>query len=214
MIVDTREDDKIFRLLEKLKQPYTKQQLPIGDYLEETKNIVVERKTVEDFLGSYVSGHLSEQLTNLESNFDEYYLFISGNFKNLFFQPLPQQLKHITVESYIKMRIHLLRSFKGLRIVEFDNDTQLLKGVVELFTYEGSKKIDRIVRMRSTKEDVNLAMIAVVPGIGIERAKRLLKVVHTPFRLVHMTETDLKNIDGIGDVYAKRIKEYFKEESQ
>ena len=208
-VVDSREKGKIFNLLEKLKIEYKKATLPIGDYFEDEKNIVIERKTIEDFLGSYVSGHLSEQLTNADNNFDEFYLFISGKFENMFFTPLPPQLKHLTNDSFHKMKLHLLLSFPKLKIVEFPNDSQLLKGVVELFTYEGSKRTTNIVRMKASKEDVFLSQICSVPGIGIEKAKRILAMVKHPYRLYEMDETTLKNIEGIGEVYAKRLKEYF-----
>jgi len=209
LVVDSREGEKVFRLLERLKIDYKKSSLLVGDYFEDEKEMVVERKTIEDFLGSYVSGHLSEQCTNMENNLEEYYLFISGKFETMFFTPLPPQLKHLTANSYNKMKIHLLRSFPKLRIVEFPNDTQLLKGVLELFTYEGSKRTTNIVRMKASKEDVYLSQICSIPGIGIEKAKRILAVVKCPFNLYQTTEKDLIKIDGIGESYAKKIKEYF-----
>lgn len=208
LLVDTREPDGIFRSLEKLHIPYQKQTLLVGDYLEDERNLVVERKTVTDFLSSYISNHLIEQLTNMENNYDENYLFISGKFESLFFQQLPTQLKHVTAESYNKMKIHILCSFPKVRIVEFPNDTQLLKGVVELFTYEGNKHLDNILRRKVSKNDVFLSQIACVPGIGLERAKRIL-AVYEPKELYNITEEDLKKIDGIGAIYAKKIKEVF-----
>ncbi len=209
LIADNRESQKIFNILDKLKVNYNKEQLAVGDFYENEKNMVVERKTIEDFLGSYVSGHMAQQCMNMEDNFDENYLFISGRIENLFFKPLPPQLKHITADSFHKMKLHLLRSFPKLKIVEFPNDSQLLKGVVELFSYEGTKRTSNIIRRKASKEDVFISQICSVPGIGLERAKHILKAINTPFRLYQTSETDLEKIEGIGKAYAKRLKEYF-----
>ena len=210
LIVDSREDPKIFKMLKRMKVSFEQTNLLVGDYFENEKNLVVERKTIEDFLGSYISGHIQEQFTNTENNFDECYLFISGRFENLFFNKrLPTQIKHLTSESFNKMKIHLYRSFPKLKIVEFPNDTQLIKGVLELFTYKGSQRTTRIVKMHSSKEDIYLSQICCVPGIGLEKAKRILAEVKTPYKLYELDITALKEIKGIGEVQATKIKEYF-----
>ena len=213
MIIDNRENEKVLKILDKLKIPYTREQLPVGDFLDREKGLVVERKTISDFLGSYISNHMSDQCMQMENNFDEYFVFISGCFKDLFFQKgLPDQIKRLTADSYGKMKIHLLRSFSGLRILEFPNDTQLVKAVAELFTYEGSKRIGTLIRLKANKNDIYLNQICSVPGVGIEKAKVILEYVKTPFTLYQTTETELKSLEGIGEIYAKRIKEYFREE--
>ena len=209
LAVDNREDPKVFNILEKMGVPHSKEQLLVGDYYDNEKNMIVERKTIEDFLGSYVSGHMVEQCENMEINFDENYLFISGDFKGIFFKPLPPQLKHLKVESFNKMKIHLLKSFPRLRIVEFPNDTQLLKGVVELFSYEGSKRTTNIIRKGITKEDVFLSQVCCVPGIGLEKARRILKATGTLYKLFNTDIKDLEAIEGIGKIHAKRLKEHF-----
>ena len=61
-----------------------------GDYawvIDGEKKIVIERKSVADFINSVRDGRLETQLTNLEQ-FDEPYLFIHGNFKSLYYVPL------------------------------------------------------------------------------------------------------------------------------
>lgn len=209
MQVDNREDSKIFKILDKMKVTYSKEQLLVGDYYEPDKNMIVERKTIEDFLGSYVSGHMAEQCANMEDNFDENYLFISGEFKNIFFKPLPPQLKHLKTESFHKMKIHLLKSFPKLRIVEFPSDNQLIKGVIELFSYEGNKRLDNIIRRKASKEDIFLSQICCIPGIGLEKAKQILKVFEKPYYLYSSNIKELEEIDGIGKIHANKIKEYF-----
>jgi len=209
MQVDNREDPKVYKILDKLKVSYLKEQLLVGDYYEPEKNMIVERKTIKDFLGSYVSGHMAEQCENMENNFEENFLFISGDFKSIFFKPLPPQLKHLKAESFGKMKIHLLRSFPKLRIVEFPSDNQLLKGVVELFSYEGNKRTTNIIRRKSSKEDVFLSQICCVPGIGLERAKRILKTIGSTYKLFDASAESLEEIEGIGKIQANRIKEYF-----
>jgi len=209
MQVDNREDPKIFNILDKMKTPYSKEQLLVGDYYEPEKNMIVERKTVEDLLESYVDKRIFSQCENMEANFDENYLFISGEFKSIFFKPLPPQLKHIKTESFYKMLIHLTRSFPKLKIISFSTDAQLLKGVVELFSYEGNKRLANIIRRKASKEDVFLSQICCVPGIGLERAKRILKTIGSTYKLFDASAESLEEIEGIGKIQANRIKEYF-----
>lgn len=212
--VDHREDEKIFKYLEKIKFPFERKQLTLGDYLDSEKNICVERKEALDFLQSYTSGHLQKQLTDIDANYEEGYLFISGAtkqfFESMYFNSsLPTYIKRINRKSYDKMKIHLSKSFSHIKIIEFYNDHDLVDGVIELFTYTGNKRITQVVRLKSSKEDVLLAQICCVPGIGVEKAKKILEK-YKPRDLYQIDETALKNIDGIGPKIAEKIKEVFK----
>ena len=58
-------------------------QLEVGDYVL-TDQIVVERKTVSDFLQSIVDGRLFAQLVSTASNYDKPLVIIEGNYDELF----------------------------------------------------------------------------------------------------------------------------------
>ena len=210
MQVDNREDPKIFNILDKMKTPYSKEQLLVGDYYSSDKNIIIERKEITDFLTSYTEGRLPEQCQNMELNFDTFYLFISGKMETIWFNhKLPSHIRNIKEKTYMKMKLHLLRSFPGLKIMEFKSDTKLLEGVVELFSYEGNKRTTNIIRRKASKEDVFLSQICCVPGIGLERAKRILKTIGSTYKLFEASVENLEAIEGIGKIQAIRIKEYF-----
>lgn len=214
--IDAREDPKMLKYFEKMfldknkEISFEQKTLIVGDYAcPEKGNMIVERKTIEDFIGSYQSGHMASQCGNMEANYSENYLFISGKRDKLFFKKdLPIGIQNCKAFSYMKMKLHLLKSFPQLRIVEFENDSQLAEGVVELFTYEGSKRIDDIVRRVVDKDDILLSQIAVIPGVGIKRAKSI-KAKYTPKELYSVDEKELLGIEGIGKKYAKKIKEIF-----
>ena len=210
MQVDNREDPKIYKILDKMKVSYTKEQLLVGDYYEPERNIIIERKEITDFLTSYTEGRLPKQCQNMELNFDTFYLFISGNMQSVWFNhKLPSHIRNIKEKTFMKMKLHLLHTFPGLKIMEFQTDTKLLEAVSELFSYEGNKRTTNIIRRKASKEDVFLSQICCVPGIGLERAKRILKTIGSTYKLFDASAESLEEIEGIGKIQANRIKEYF-----
>jgi len=169
--VDNREDKKILRYLEKEGIDYELTTLKVGDYLSE--KFCVERKTFLDFVESYCNGHLQEQCENMELNFEHYYLFISGRYN--YFQMRSSHYRHLSEHSINKMKLHLLHNYPKLRICEFSNDSQLVKGLKELMTYKGQIRTERIVRRTQTYKDVYLTILCSLPGISTTRAERISK---------------------------------------
>ena len=65
IIVDTREKNSLVASeLVHLGCEVEFQQLHIGDYL--VKNVIIERKTISDFLGSMLNKRLTKQLQNMQ----------------------------------------------------------------------------------------------------------------------------------------------------
>jgi len=209
LVIDDREQEKIFKLAQRLKIPHTKQHLLVGDYTDtEKNNICVERKTVEDFIGSYFSNHLPNQCMQMEENFDEYFVFISGKFEDLFFNSsLPHNIRYCKRSSYNKMLIHLSKSFPKLRILQFENDNQLLEGVQELFTYEGSKRITDIIKLKPAEGSTFICLLAQIPGISIKKAEAIKNIYSNLPKLQESLRANEFKVKGIGDILVKNLKE-------
>jgi ERCC4-type nuclease len=167
IIMDSREDEKLKKYFG--EEEVTVEALPVGDYFCKEKNIIIERKTIGDFIQSYISGHLPEQCEQLAENFETYYLFISGHYNYFAVKDMPY--KHYTEKSFNKSKLHLLHSFPGLRIVEFANDRQLIEGIIEMSNYTGSARHKELVRRQATKEDCYLSILMAVRGISLRKAK-------------------------------------------
>lgn len=173
MKIDSREPEKIFKYFDKLKVEYSKEALPVGDFIYDDR-IVIERKTVEDYINSIRSGHLSKQLCQMEQ-YPYAYLIISGDFKNVFFNP---NVKNWTVE-------HTLGSLAScavrynVKILQVANDKQLCKLVLKLCskTFDGKKvSLESTELMKNTLsvEGLKLKMLTCLPKVGVVRGKKLL----------------------------------------
>jgi len=209
IIMDSREDDKLKKYFG--EEEFTVEALPVGDYFLKDKNIIIERKTMADFIGSYITNHLQEQLENAEENFEVHYLFISGHYNYLSLQHTPY--KHITAKSVNKMKIHLLYSFPGLRIVEFDNDKQLIEGVIEMQNYTGSARRKELIRRQQTGEDVHLSVLMSFKGISLRKAKAISGKYNSIHKLISGLEKCQSKADFLVPEVNKsdftRLKAYF-----
>ena len=219
LIVDCNEkEEKIFKILKKMNQPYKVQKMLLGDYTWEGKDdIVIERKSFVDFLVSYTSGHLMEQLENLEKNYDKYFLFITNvrddSFKNLYFNKnLPKHIRRLTEDSFNNMIIHIYTSFSGVRILKFSNELQFVKTVVEFFSYKGSKRQKEIIRRVQSKEDVYLSLLCCVNGISIEKAKSIKNEYPIFSMFMDALRTDMFSVKGIGEKLLSNLNDAFCDE--
>src|SRR3989338_2343698 len=73
--VDYREPEKIIELLKK-NNAVKVAKLEVGDYIID--GVVIERKTIVDFLSSLASGKIFEQVERLRQNCQKPYLLIEG----------------------------------------------------------------------------------------------------------------------------------------
>jgi len=194
--VDNREDQKILKYLEKENIEYTLTTLKVGDYFLPEKNICVERKTIFDFVESYCSSHLKEQLENMTMNFDIFYLFISGYYN--YFAMKNTHYKYINEQSVGKMKIHLTRNYPGLRIVEFSNDHQLALGIKEIILYEGTSSGKEIIRRVQKGDDIYLSILCALPGISIIKARKIQEKYPCLNSFIEAVKKDEKVLQGLG----------------
>jgi len=209
--MDTREDEKLIKYFE--LEPVERIALPAGDYYIPEKGILIERKSMMDFIGSYCSGHLQEQCENMELNFETYYLFISGNYNWFAVKDTPY--KHITEKSIDKMMMHLLMSFPGLRILQFKSDKHLIEGVVEMQNYSGTARKKELIKREQNRDDIYLSILTCFKGMSVRRAKAVAekyKNIHDLMDGLKVAES--KETFGIKEINKKiyeNMKEFFKE---
>lgn len=185
----------------------------------------VERKTVTDLINSMVSGRLSgHQLPGLQKNYDFIYLLVEGRWRS---NPQNGYLE-LRKKDWERLRLH--RSFVGNEIYNYLNTLQIVCGIYvfrsESFTQShrwiqatynwwSSKGFDKHRSQLSikkpymggllTKPSTLKIMAACLPGIGHERADAVAKKFKTPFHMVHSTEAEWMEIDGIGKKTAQAV---------
>src|SRR3989344_1767075 len=81
VIIDNREKNTLIpSILSKNKIPYKFEQLEVGDYI--IKDIVIERKTINDLKSSIINKRLFSQIGNLKEQ-ENKIIIIEGNFEDL-----------------------------------------------------------------------------------------------------------------------------------
>lgn len=112
----------------------------------------------------------------------------------------------------------IVEDFYNLKIINtFVDIYHLNSRKEELIELEGfgNKSVNNLLESieNSKANSLERLLFALgIPGIGAKTAKILAKNYLNIYDLMNTTETDLKNIYDIGDILAKNVVEYFKEE--
>ena len=209
--IDEREPQKIFNIAKRLNLKHDRATLLVGDFLCEEKGICIERKNIDtDFLPSLQSGHLNEQLQNMQNNFERNYLIISGDPKNFFFN---KHTKYFTTEHWLGALASLSVRY-NVKILQTANDTQLVKLVKKIVdkTDDGKSPQKEIIRRVQSKEDVYLSMLCCVNGISIEKAKSIKNEYPIFSMFMDALKTDMFTVKGIGEKLLSNLNDAFLEE--
>ncbi|HYB04428.1 MAG TPA: ERCC4 domain-containing protein [Nitrososphaerales archaeon] len=198
--VDTRE---IPELVEKLRQRGSRvevKQLDFGDFVV-SSDVVIERKTLDDFVKSIYDGRLFSQLVNMNEKYPRPILLIQGDKKHL---------SGIGETAFYGALASVLADFK-VPIFFASNEREVAEIIFHLARREQMEK-KRETRIREGRKPVTLAenqryIVSGIPGVSGVLADRLLSKLETVEKLFSSSELDLLKIDGIGDVMARRIRE-------
>jgi len=213
IIIDYREKtSRVPDLLKNLDLPISFGQLPVGDYL--VGDFVVERKTAEDFVNSLIDGRLHTQLFQLSANCKLSYLVVVG------FITEALMLRRVPRKAYISALVGA--SFKRASIgeqgivivnqVETDYDFALF--IDRLYHKVINNEYIRIpplgtLRRYGGEDEILIAILSSIPGVGQERARRLLKRFGNIRAIANATVAQLKRIKGIGEETAMTIYRFF-----
>jgi len=115
----------------------------------------------------------------------------------------------------------------GERIVEDFYNLKIINTFVDIYHLDskkeelielegfGNKSVNNLLESIENSKANSLEKLLFdlgIPGIGAKTAKILAKKYLNIYDLMNATEEDLKNIYDIGDILAKNVVEYFKEE--
>jgi len=203
--------DKYIKLMDKkLKfvKGYKIEKLATGDYATPDGFIGIERKGT-DLIESVYSGLLKQQLKELRENYKRPYLFVEFNGVDEIaehFNIAENQVIGLMASCNSKSRVPFIscgKWFVPLMVKTIDK------------AYEGKEiDIEREyipARRSSTKKEFKTYMLASIPGIHIELARRILKHFDGSIsRVMQASIEDLQKVDGIAEGKAKKIKEIFK----
>ena len=175
LIIDSQEKEKtknaVIKRCEELGIEYEVKRLTVGDYLWDDINLVIERKTIQDYVSSIKTNHLWSQLNSMQE-YSEKYLFISGLWKDLYF-------RNKNLKFTVNQRIGTLCSIAGhynVKIIQFDNDNQLIEAIFKIrekvLKHDTSEiMVERVIQ--HTNPNVRIYMT--FDGMGLKKAERLLE---------------------------------------
>jgi len=197
---DTRE---IPELVEKIRQRGSRvevKQLDFGDFVL-SSDIVIERKTLDDFVKSIYDGRLFKQLASMSEKYAKPILVIQGDRKHL---------SGIGESAFYGALASVLADFR-IPIFFATNEKEVSEIIFHIARREQLEK-RRETRVREGRKPSSLSenqryIVSGIPGISGVLADRLLTEMETVEKLFSASELDLARVGGIGDIMARRIRE-------
>lgn len=196
---DVRENSRVIEILRQ-RCDLRQKQLAVGDYLL-SRRVGVERKTASDFLSSIVDGRLFKQMNELKQ-FKKPLLILEGN-------PLLGSDRKIHPNA-IRGALASVSIDYGVPIVMTENPLETAEMLLAIAKRE---QLDRkkSVALRGRKKAGSMnqrqeLLIAGLPQINTQTAKKLLKHFGSPQGVFTATEQELMETEGIGPKMARRIR--------
>ncbi|MHB1907634.1 MAG: DEAD/DEAH box helicase [Nitrososphaerales archaeon] len=198
--VDTRE---LAQFVDKLRYRgalVEVKQLDIGDFVV-SSDIVIERKTVDDFVKSIYDGRLFKQLVNMASKYPKQVLVVQGEKKDL---------SGISEPAFYGALASIVSDFK-VPVFFGASEREVIELIYHIARREQIEK-KRGTKIREGRKPVTLAdkqryVASGIPGVDAVLADRLLSKLSTLERLFSASEGELRSVEGIGDVMAQRIRQ-------
>lgn len=180
-------------------------QLQVADYLI-SKDIAVERKTVNDFIASMLNKRLFKQLSDLKENYAKPLLIIEG---------IEEQDLYKS-ERHPKLHANAIRGMILSILLEFSIPVIFTKDYVDTAQFlvllaKRQEKPSREISLKAKRRAFSLAeqqrfVIESLPGVGPSIAKELLKKFKTIKAIANAKKVELARVKKINSNKAAAIK--------
>lgn len=198
VIIDYREKNSlVFIYLKKLGFEIEFKELKVGDYI--VKNVVIERKTIQDFKSSMINGHLAKQIEELKQ-YEKKLLIIEG---------ISEQ--EIYTDENIGINANAIRGFllsivlKHKISIIYTRNAEDTARFIDVLSRKKEKEhpLNAKKKTLNKKEQLQL-VIESFPGIGPKKSKELLKKFGS---IQNIINAPLENLEKILGKNAKTIVE-------
>jgi ERCC4-type nuclease len=180
---------------------WSKELLEVGDIV--CGNVCIERKEASDFVGSILDGRLKEQAMRMYANYEHRYIIIEGD--------VFATKSNINHNAIIGKMTSLCAKY-GIYLINVNSPRHTVYTcysiVAKIFA---ENKLDFINFNKSVRRlndiDIVVAMLLQIPGLGLDRAKKIAEFYKTtPSEIFgKICYNDLVNIDGIGEVTTRKV---------
>lgn len=202
IIVDYREyRSNVVNNLNNLEVIIEPKQLEVADYILSSR-IGVERKNVDDFLNSLISGKLFNQISKLRESFSRPMLIIEG--EGLLTK------RNINHNAIFGSLVSIMVDY-GIPIFSTKDDIETAN-LLFVAAKREQKKDKKSVELRGEKTTMSIEeqqqfIIEGLPNVSSIIAKRLLSKFYSIRSIINANEKELQEVKGIGKNIASKIVE-------
>ncbi|MCD6502762.1 MAG: hypothetical protein DRN30_00245 [Thermoplasmata archaeon] len=187
--------------------------LPVGDYAV-SKDVIIERKTADDFISSIIEGRLFEQIEKLK-NVKKAYIIIEGDYKEVL------SFRKFSDNAFWSSLISITEQGIFLVFTQGPEDTaRFIYNLGRRVQILGTPKEGSIRTSisKKTKNDYQIAIevLTSLPHIGQKRAAEILRVFGSLRNFFSARQIDFETVFGeeVGKRLYDLINKNFKEKSK
>lgn len=174
VVVDSREYNTAQDVVEELKGlgcEVIVSTLAVGDYVLSSE-VAVERKRAMDLVNSIIDGRLFEQAEGLVEEYQEPYILIEGDLW------VSVANRGISANAVVAALAKVSRM--GVKTLWTMDESSTAYAIYSLATATGG--VLKVVGRRKSMpiRELQIGLLASLPGIGVRRAVKLLKIYGTP----------------------------------
>jgi len=202
VIVDTSEPKKYREEFKKYFSDFEVEErsLDIGDTLFDN-GLCIERKMTGDLDGSIIDGRAERQMYEMSMNYPLSIIAVVG--------PIYDPHAYHTLKGRSKRIVGKMAStalfFPNIRLIRVDNNKELFCLMEKLYKNFGEEpNFEMPVRSKYKTKDLQVLMLSAIPGIGIKRAKQILKQESLE-ELFIMEIDELEDLKGMTPKAAKTL---------
>lgn len=200
IIADDREDKKLLKILSE-KSNIKINRLDVGDYILSNR-IGIERKSSNDFIESLIKGTLFPQILSLSNTFEVPMLIVEGEDVYSIRNMDKKSIRGAIISAMVDFRV---------RVIFTKNPEETVDFLVDISLREQKEK-DRIPTIRGEKKVMSLKekqlfIVEGLPEVSSVLSRRLLRKFGSIFGVFNADEIELKEVEGVGEIKAKKIRE-------
>ena len=173
--------------------------LDLGDY-SVSEDLIIERKTVSDFVNSLVDGRLFEQAISMKNLYRRSVMIVEGE-SLITSRNVSEEAVYGAIAALIGMSVVVLRTRSP------EETAKVIKALARREQLERKKSISLKKRPPSSEAEELINVLTSIRGVGIEIAKAILRRLGSLERVFTADEEELMEVEGVGKVLARRIRE-------
>jgi ERCC4-type nuclease len=174
--------------------------LSMGDYQIDNR-LIVERKTIKDFTVSIIDGRLFKQMICLANSKSEGVLILEGTASDTVEIGMTREAMQGAL-----ITVSLILGIPVLRSKDPSETAKLIVYIARQIESMAMGGVHRHGYRPKNKRKRQLFILQGLPGVGRERAERLLARFGSVEAAISASSDELQSVDGIGKSIAEKIK--------